>query len=179
MHSFRRLVTMRNKGNTMIEEYISKIVGLRFSEKGSANELVKSLPQYLNGAFSFRFVEIEGKEFLLLTLSPGLDLSVSQTVKFANQIRKQAAKPTLLLFKSMDNIRRRTLINHKENFIVPNKQIYIPSLCMYLNESGNTQPFMANTSRLSFAIDKNVFTAYKDKLKPFLHPKEGNVCLEI
>ena len=130
---------MQKEGNRLIEEYVGKTIGLRFRHKGIANELVKSLPQYLKGTFDFSLVEIEGQDFLLLTLSTEVDLSISQIIKFANQISKQTGKLTLIQFKSMDNIRRRTLINNRANFVVPDKQIYIPALRMYLNESGSIQ----------------------------------------
>jgi DNA-binding MarR family transcriptional regulator len=132
---------MQNEGNSLIEEYIGKTIGLSFRDKGSANELVKSLPLYLKGTFNFRLIEIEGEEFLLLTPSAEVDLSTSRIVKFANQISKQTSMLTLIQFKSMDSIRRRTLISHKANFVVPDKQIYIPSLRMYLNEGGSIQQF--------------------------------------
>lgn len=126
---------MQKESNYLIEEYVEKTIGLRFRHIGIANELVKSLPQYLKGTFNFSLVEIEGQEFLLLTLLTEADLSTSQIIKFANQISEQTGKLTLVQFKSMDNIRRRTLINNRANFIVPEKQIYIPALRMYLNES--------------------------------------------
>jgi DNA-binding MarR family transcriptional regulator len=137
---------MQNKGNCLIEEYIGKTIGLSFRDKGSANEWVKSLPQYLKGTFKFSLIEIEKVEFLLLTPSAEVDLTTLRIVKFANQISKQAGKPTLIQFKSMDNIRRRTLISHKANFVVPDKQIYIPSLRMYLNEGGSIQQFATKES---------------------------------
>jgi hypothetical protein len=134
---------MQNNGNCLIEEYIGKTIGLSFRDKGSANELVKSLPEYLKGTFNFQLTEIEGEDFLLLTPSIEVDLSTSRIVKFASQISKQTGKQALIQFKSMDNIRRRTLISHKANFVVPDKQIYIPSLRMYLNEGGSIQQFAA------------------------------------
>lgn len=130
---------MQKEGNSLIEEYVEKTIGLRFRHKGDANELVKALPQYLKGAFDFSLIEIEKQELLLLVLSAEVDLSTSQIIKFANQISKQTGRLTLIQFKSMDNIRRRTLINNRANFIVPDKQIYIPALWMYLNESGSIQ----------------------------------------
>ena len=132
---------MQKKGNYLVGEYISKTIGLSFRDKRSANELVKSLPLYLKGAFNFRLIEIEGEDFLLTTPSVEVNLTTSRVVKFANQISKQTGKPTLILFRSMNNIRRRTLISYKANFVVPDKQIYIPSLRMYLNESGSIQHF--------------------------------------
>jgi len=119
-----------------LEEYVSKTIGLTFKKKDFEKDWVNGLPQYLKGAFDFSLLEIEGQDFVLLTPSIGIDMSTSRTVKFVNQISRRAGKPTLILFKSMDNIRRRILISHRENFVVPGKQIYIPSLRIYLNESG-------------------------------------------
>ena len=130
---------MKKKGNCLLEEYVSKTIGLTFKMKGLARDLIKGLPQYLKGTFDFSLVEIDGQEFLLLMPSVEVDLSTSQIVKFANQISRQTGKPTLIQFNSMDNIKRRTLISHRENFVVPDKQIYIPSLRMYLNEKGSIQ----------------------------------------
>ena len=122
-----------------MEEYVYKTLGLSFKKKIFEKNLVKNMPEYLKGAFCLSFVEIEGQEFVLLSPSTELDMSTSRLIKFANQISKHINKPTLIQFKSMDNIRRRTLISHRENFVVVNKQIYIPSLRMYLNEGGTIQ----------------------------------------
>ena len=135
---------MQKRGNCMLEDYVSKTIGLTFKEKCSGKDLVKNLPQYLKGAFSFSLLEIDGQEFLLLTPSTEVDLSTLQTVKFASQISKKTGIPTLIQFKSLDNIRRRTLITRRENFVVPGKQIYIPSLRMYLNENGSIRQQSSN-----------------------------------
>ncbi|MDR1633011.1 MAG: hypothetical protein LBR97_09110 [Dysgonamonadaceae bacterium] len=96
--------------------------------------MVKGFPRYLKEAFFFSLVEIEGQDFLLMSPSMEIDFPVYQIVVFANQIRRQTGKPTLIQFKTMNNIRRQTLISRRENFVVPERQIYIPSLRMYLNE---------------------------------------------
>ena len=38
---------------------------------------------------------------------------------------------------------------------------------------------MADTSQLSYAIGKNIFSEYQAVLQEFLHPEEGNIRLEI
>jgi len=128
---------MQNIGNRILEDYVSKTIGLTFRHKELSTDLIKVLPQYLKGSFSFSLTEIDGQDFLLLKLKEEANLPVSQIVKFAVQIRRQTGTPTLIQFNSMDSIRRRTLISNKENFVVPDKQIYIPSLRMYLNESNS------------------------------------------
>jgi len=39
--------------------------------------------------------------------------------------------------------------------------------------------FMADSSLPSFAVDKKIFSEYREDLQEFLHPEEGNVRLEI
>jgi DNA-binding MarR family transcriptional regulator len=134
---------MRNEGNCQIEEYIRKTIGLDFRDKGSAGGLIKGLPEYLKGAFDYSFVDIDGQEFLLLAPSVEVDMPTAQIVKFAGQIEKLTGKPTLIQFRSMDYIKRRTLVTGRVNFVVVDKQIYIPSLRTYLNESGSAQDVTA------------------------------------
>lgn len=128
---------MQNKGNRILEDYVSKTIGLTFRDKKLATDMVKDLPQYLKGAFHFSLIDIDGQDFILLTLPGEVDLPVSQIIKFAGQIRRHTGKSTIIQFLSMDSQRRRTLISNRENFVVPDKQIYIPSLRIYLNESNN------------------------------------------
>jgi DNA-binding MarR family transcriptional regulator len=125
---------MQKKSNYTLEKYVGQTIGLSFIDKGSAQNLVKGLPRYLKEAFHSSIVEIEGQDFLLIQPTTEIYLSTSQIVNFAGQIRRQTGKPTLIQFESMNNIRRRSLISHHENFVVPERQIYIPSLRMYLNE---------------------------------------------
>ena len=139
---------MQNKGNIILEEYVSKTIGIAFRHKKLSDNLTKVLPQYLKGTFRFSYVEIEEQDFLLLILPDEIDLPVSQIIKFAVQIRRQTGKQTLIQFWSMDSLRRRTLISNKENFVVLNKQIYLPSLRIYLNE-GNSLLQLSKKEKLS------------------------------
>ena len=131
---------MQKEGNYMIKDYVNKTIGLSCNTKGSANEWTKNLPQYLKGTFDFSLLEIDGQKFLLLKSMNEVNLPISQVVKFSKQVRKQTGLQTLIQFKTLDSVRRRTLISNKENFIVPDKQIYIPFFRMYLNENKSIQP---------------------------------------
>jgi len=288
---------MRKEGNYNIENYVNKTIGISCNTKGQANEWTKNLPQYLKGTFDFSILDIDDQDFLLLKPLNKVNLPISQVVKFSKQIRKQTGLPTLIQFKILDSVRRRTLISNRENFIVPDKQIYIPFFRMYLKESGTIQPFadkeklspaaqllllyhlqkqsleevsfkdiamilnyskktislvvaelqnfnvcevkltddrnkflyfnsekhalwdavsplmdspiqkvwyiqkenipmgiplfsaydtalahytfMADSSQISYAVDKRIFAKYQDKMQEFLHPEEGNVRLEV
>ena len=44
LHSFLIEVIMQKRGNSLLEEYVSKTIGLKFKEKDSNTDLVKDLP---------------------------------------------------------------------------------------------------------------------------------------
>lgn len=44
--------------------------------------------------------------------------------------------PVMLILESLDHYQRRVLIDNRINFIVPNKQIYLPTAGMLMNERG-------------------------------------------
>ena len=134
---------MHKEGNYRMEEYVGKTIGLDFKFAGSADMLVKSMPEYLKRAFDFSLVGIDGQEFLLLTPSAQVEMPTSQIVKFAGQIEKQTGRPTLVQFRLMDAAKRRTLISNRTNFVVVGKQIYIPSLRIYLTEGGSVRDIAA------------------------------------
>jgi DNA-binding MarR family transcriptional regulator len=147
----------------MVEEYINKTIGLACKRKGPANDLIKNLPQFLKGTFNFSLLEIDGQDFLLLKLLSEINIPVSQVVKFSKQIRKQTGLPTLIRFNTLDSARRRTLISNRENFIIPDKQRYIPFLRMYLNESGSIQQI---SDKESLSPSAQLFLLYHLQKQP-------------
>ena len=130
----------------MIEEYLNKTIGLACVAKGGASDFTRNLPLYLRTSFKFSILEIDGQDFLLLEPVDETIMQVSRVVKFARQIRNGTGLPTLVSFSMLDSVRRRTLIANRENFIVPDKQIYIPFLRMYLNESAAVRPVADRTA---------------------------------
>jgi len=130
---------MQKQGNCQLEQYLFKNMGLTFKQQIFDENLQRGLPQYLKGVFDFSLAEIEQQEFLLLSPSAQIEMTTAQIIKFANQIANQTGKQTIILLNSIDNIKRRAFITNKSNFIVINKQIYIPSLCLYLTERGSNQ----------------------------------------
>jgi DNA-binding MarR family transcriptional regulator len=131
----------------MIEEYLNRIIGLACVAKSGANDLTKHLPVYLRDAFKFSLMEIDGQDFLLLEPADEALVQVSQVVKFSKQIQNRTGLPTLVRFATLNSSRRRTLITNRENFIVPDKQIYIPFMRIYLNENaGSVRPAADKTT---------------------------------
>jgi hypothetical protein len=123
----------------MIEEYLNRTVGLACTAKGDADDLTEHLPVYLREAFKFSLIAIDGQDFLLLDPADRTLLQISRVIKFSKQIRDRTGLPTLVRFTFLDRSQRRTLIINRENFIVPDRQIYIPFMRICLNENAGVR----------------------------------------
>lgn len=123
---------MRNIGNLNV--YLGKIIGLKCEMQQSAAPYLKSLPVYLKNSFSFTLLEIEGVDYL--GIEPLGDTKGSVLISSTKRLKELTRISTLVILPQIDTNLRRTLISNKIDFVVPEKQIYLPSLCMYLNERG-------------------------------------------
>lgn len=127
---------MQNKGNDNLKNYLSYNLGITYEYKGNAESAIKSLPIYLKNSFQMQLCEIEGHDFLILHPSDTLQINISQVASMAEKVNQVCKINIILKLDSLDSSRRRTLISNKINFIVPDKQVYLPSLCILLNERG-------------------------------------------
>lgn len=123
---------MRNIGNMDI--YLGKILGLSCETQLSAASHLKSLPVYLKTSFSFTLLKIEGVDYL--GIEPLGDAKGSILISSTKRLKELTGIPALVILSQIDISLRRTLISNKIDFVVPERQIYLPSLCMYLNERG-------------------------------------------
>lgn len=123
---------MRNIGN--LDVYLGKILGLSCETQLSAVPHLKSLPVYLKNSFSFTLLKIEGVDYL--GIEPLGDTKGSVLISSTKKLKELIGISTLVILPQIDTNLRRTLISNKIDFVVPEKQIYLPSLCIYLNERG-------------------------------------------
>jgi hypothetical protein len=126
------MVGMRNIGN--LEAYLGKTLGLLCEIQLSAVPHLKSLPVYLKNSFSFTLLKIEGVDYL--GVEPLGDVKGSVLLSSTKRLKELTGISTLVILPQIDTNLRRTLISNKIDFVVPERQIYLPSLCMYLNERG-------------------------------------------
>ncbi|MCQ2207316.1 MAG: hypothetical protein MJZ02_03745 [Paludibacteraceae bacterium] len=118
-----------------ISHYVKHVVGLEFEVK-DGNFKPYGMTSGNMMTFTFSLLLIEGREFLMLLPKDDLGLTGGVYAKKVTDIEKLTGKTVVLVLDSITSETRRALIAKRVNFIVPDKQLYLPSLMMCFTERG-------------------------------------------
>ena len=128
---------MRNKEMALapaageVEDYLLKTFGLRIKIKPLTGV---SLPFYLSNLFSLGTTEIKGRKLLLCTLASEEKPSPAQFKKYAVELRDRTGLEAAFVLPGLSSWDRTRLIEGRIAFIVPGRQIYLPTLLIDLRE---------------------------------------------
>jgi hypothetical protein len=128
---------MRNKEITQplavggIEHYLLKNFGLKIKIKPLTGV---SLPFYLLGLFSLGTVEIKGSKLLLCTLASEEKPSPAQFKKYTVELHDRTGLEPVFVIPGLNSWDRARLIEGRIAFIVPDRQLYLPTLLIDLRE---------------------------------------------
>lgn len=116
-----------------ILEYLNQSFGwrVRFEDLGS---LKGKLTYGLLDAADYSVLMIEGMSAVVVKPISEADFRLNK--KVAVTVRKKTGMTTVLILDNIDAYQRRSLIDSRIDFIVPNKQIYLPAVGILLNERG-------------------------------------------
>lgn len=119
-----------------ITGYTTNEIGLHLHVEDTGKDWNKSLPLYLKATYRLQEASLEAAKVMLVQLStPENEPAISQVKKHAQIIREIVKLPVIFVFKNLEAYKRKRLVSHKLNFIVPYKQLYIPEMAMAFNES--------------------------------------------
>lgn len=115
-----------------ISEYISSITG---------NEVVmrkdrvaaKKLPLYITEIFSIYNLQLLGKNITLLYQNSGVSNTPKQLLQIGDIVKKAVGTTVLFAFDSIESYNKQRLVSKRINFVVKDKQIFIPSLLIDLS----------------------------------------------
>lgn len=128
---------MRNKeiplapAAVKVEDYFLKTFGLRIKIKPLTGV---SLPFYLSNLFSLGTTEISGSKLLLCTLSSDEKPSPTQFRKYAVELHDRTGLEPVFVLLGLSSWDRTRLIEGRIAFIVPGRQLYLPTLLIDLRE---------------------------------------------
>ena len=117
-----------------ITKYIQDIFGLTGAIKEIPETLRKKLPLYLSHAYNFRLLEIYKKSFLIAEVGNPSPITAAQLKKQAKVMFQITDMPVVYILQNLSAQMRRKMISERICFIVPENQIYLPDLFIYLNE---------------------------------------------
>lgn len=146
----------------IIEDYLKQNIDEEISIK--YYDATKELPIFLLEKYSFYKLNILGEDCMMLEIinnTPGIE----ELKKHLKRISNITDKPLILLFKSISNFRRKSLIANRIAFLVEDGQMYLPFLGLELKkimkerlEDINIEKFTATTQVvfLYFLYNKNI-----------------------
>lgn len=118
-------------------QYIKDIFGWKI-ESEDLGRLKNSLPYALLNAAEYCLLTIEG--ISIIAVFPVSDKDFRWTKNLASTVSKKLNLPTVLILENIASRQRRSLIESRINFIVPEHQAYLPVIGAALNERGLGRP---------------------------------------
>lgn len=119
-----------------LKKYIKNTIGVEIEMKVLPQKKLGSLPMFINEFYQLAEIKVFNSDFILVERANFGDLSIAQTEKHIKIIKEILKAKVVLLVKTMNSYSRKRLIEKGINFIVPGKQLFLPSILIDLNETG-------------------------------------------
>ncbi len=149
LHCYFDEVNMKNEGK--IKNYLSASFGWNV-EIESFDTHKGKLPYALLSTAEYTVVRY--KDFECVGIEPRQGYDFRMIRNLVGTVERKTGMTSILILENMDSYQRRILIDSRINFIVPDKQIYLPSLGILLNERGLgvRQPESEKLSAVAVAV---------------------------
>ena len=115
--------------------YINETLGTNALENPILNEFLGNLPMYISQAYKVYDAILFDKNIALVEQINEDNFSVLQTEKHLQLIRNAVGKTVVLVLENLQSYNRKRLIEKGINFIVPDKQLFLPELLINLSEN--------------------------------------------
>lgn len=149
--------------------YLNEAIGLKTIENSISNKFLGNLPIFITQAYKLYNANIFDRNVVFAEQINENDFSVLQTVKHLQLIKNKLEKPIILVVRNLLSYNRKRFIQNKINFIVPDKQIFLPELLINLSENYSTEKIYKN---------KNIMPSAQFLLLYHLLHKDNNWRLE-
>lgn len=115
--------------------YINESLGIDAIQKPILNKDLGNLPMYITQAYKLYDAIVFNINIVLIEQRNEDDFSVLQTEKHLQLIRNAINKTVVLVLENLQSYNRKRLIEKGINFIVPDKQLFLPELLINLSEN--------------------------------------------
>lgn len=119
-----------------LKRYLNETIGVEIEWKALPERQIGMLPMFINEFYKLTEIEVFNSVFILAERNNSDDLSINQTEKHFKIIKEVLNAKVALLAKTLNSYSRKRLIEKGINFIIPGKQLFLPSILIDLNETG-------------------------------------------
>jgi DNA-binding MarR family transcriptional regulator len=114
--------------------YLKELTGIEASRSSLSSRIVENLPIYITQSYKLQEAVLFNRNIVFAEQTQD-HFTVSQIAKHLQVIKKNLDKPVVLVLKNMQSYNRKRFIENRINFIVPEKQIFLPELLISLSEN--------------------------------------------
>lgn len=132
----------------LIEKYLYELLGEHVKLEQIEIESFFRLPMFFKSTYNIYASILFKKKILFLEPKNTDFFSVSQIEKHLQLIRNTFNMTAVLVLENVEAFNRKRLIEKGINFIVPNKQLFLPELLIDLRENYNTKSFRLKNQKL-------------------------------
>lgn len=118
-----------------LKQYIEEIIGETIHPVPVRGSQLGKLPLYITEGYRFFDANLLERDLLLVFPKMVDEISILQLSKHNELLRNTVEKPVVFVFDYIEAFNRKRLIEKHLNFIVPDKQLFIPELFVDLRES--------------------------------------------
>jgi len=123
------------------EKYISETLGIEINFIPLENKLFRQLPLYITATYQVKETAFYKQRVCLLIAKNGeSELTPDQLYKQMILVSQKLGLPIIFVFENIVSYNVKRLIQKGVNFIIPNKQMFIPALMMNLRKMPVTIP---------------------------------------
>ena len=117
-----------------ITKYINTVLGENLLTRKMQGDKSKHLPFYLTNTFILREGKLLGKSLIFAIQKTNEHFTPDQYKNIIGQIEKKINKPVVLILDEIESYNRKRLIEKRVNFIIANRQLFLPSLLVDLKD---------------------------------------------
>ncbi len=118
-----------------IVDYIKKTTGLNVVSRNLPDEVIKGLPLYLSIG-TYQELYIENRRVILDIRKSFQGITPDRLAKQKELLEKYFSATIVFCFEEIESYQRQRLIQKRVPFILPNRQMFIPTLLLDLKEFG-------------------------------------------
>ncbi|MDP2388369.1 MAG: MarR family transcriptional regulator [Bacteroidota bacterium] len=130
-----------------IEAYLQKLLGIEAKVTPLTKQELAIMPYYLTSTFKFYRLTLYSRDFILVDVQHD-NFNITQTKQQLQVVKKDFNKEVALVAQNVTALERKRLIEAGINFIVPNKQVFLPDLLINLNENNKGVKQKKKTEKL-------------------------------
>lgn len=129
LHCYFVEVNMKYEGK--IKDYLQNSFGWNVGFESFDSHKGK-LPYALLGAAEYAMIKCQ--DFNGVAIAPKSEDDFRMTRNLVGTVERKIGMPTILILEHLDSYQRRVLIDSRINFIVPDKQLYLPTFGILMQE---------------------------------------------